>query len=203
MNRFGMLVDVSHISDKSFFDVIEISKTPVIASHSCARAICDNSRNMTDDMLLKLKENGGVIQMCILSMYVKDMESSKEHKNAKTQWGLKYPEYSSLPEKEKDIAREEWYAFNKEFPAPLATVSDAVVHIDHIVNLIGIDYVGIGTDFDGGGGLKDCYDVSEMGNITKELVKRGYSEKDRKKIWSGNFMRVFKEVEEFSINNKK
>ncbi len=77
----------------------------------------------------------------------------------------------------------------------MATVSDAVDHIDHIVDLIGIDYVGIGTDFDGGGGLKDCYDVSEMGKITKELVKRGYSKADIFKIWGGNFMRVFREVE--------
>lgn len=195
MNNLGMIIDVSHISDDAFYDVIKLSKAPVIASHSCARAICDNPRNMNDDMLLKLKENNGVIQMCILSGYVKTMETSAEHDSAKAAWKQKYPHYSNLPEKEKNIALEEWYAFNREFPAPLATVSDAIDHIDHIVNLIGIDHVGIGTDFDGGGGLKDCFDVSEMGNITKELVKRGYSEEDIIKIWGGNFMRVFREVE--------
>jgi len=195
MNDIGMIIDVSHISDKAFYDVIELSKTPVIASHSCARAICDNPRNMTDEMLLKLKENRGVIQMCILSMYVKDLVASAEHDSAKAAWWKKYPDYYNLPEETKDIADEEWYAFQREFPGPLATVSDAVDHIDHIVNLIGIDHVGIGTDFDGGGGLKDCYDVSQMGNITKELVKRGYSQKDIIKIWGENFMRVFREVE--------
>jgi len=198
MNDVGMIIDVSHISDDAFYDVVELSKTPVIASHSCARAICDNPRNMTDDMLLKLKENGGVIQMCILSMYVKDLKASAEHDSAKAAWRNKYPDYSNLPEVEKDIAREAWYAYNRKFPAPLATVSDAVDHIDHIVELIGVDYVGIGTDFDGGGGLEDCYDASEMGNITKELVNRGYSEDDIIKIWGGNFMRVFKEVEGYN-----
>ena len=197
MNDLGMIVDVSHISDKAFYDVIELSKVPVIASHSCSRSICDNPRNMTDNMLIKLKENGGVIQMCILSMYVKEMETSAEHDSAKSAWNEKYPNYSELAEKEKDIAREAWYSYNREFPVPLATVSDAVDHIDHIVDLIGIDYVGIGTDFDGGGGLKDCFDVSELGNITMELVKRGYSESDIKKIWGENFMRVFRQVEEF------
>ncbi len=197
MNDVGMMIDVSHISDDAFYDVVELSSDPVIASHSCARAIADNPRNMTDDMLLKLKENGGVIQMCILSQYVKDdLQASAAHDSAKAAWREKYPDYSNLPKEEKDIARNEWYAFNRQFPGPMATVSDAVDHIDHIVDLIGIDYVGIGTDFDGGGGLKDCYDVSEMGNITQELVKRGYSKEDIIKIWGGNFMRVFREVEE-------
>lgn len=198
MNKTGMIVDVSHISDKSFFDVVKLSKAPVIASHSCARAICDNPRNMSDEMLLKLKENGGVIQMCILSDYVKKLQASAEHDSAKAAWRKKWPNYRELPEDKKDIAREEWYAYNRDFPGPLARVSDAVDHIDHIVDVIGIDYVGIGTDFDGGGGLKDCYDVSEMGNITLELVKRGYSESDIKKIWGGNFMRVFREVQEIA-----
>ncbi len=196
MNDVGMMIDVSHISDDAFYDVIELSKDPVIASHSCARAIADNPRNMTDDMLMKLKDNGGVIQICILSEYVKDdMTASAEHDSAKAAWREKYPDYSELPEDKKEIARNEWYGFNREFPGPMATVADAVDHIDHIVDLIGIDYVGIGTDFDGGGALKDCYDVSEMGNITKELVKRGYSKEDIIKIWGGNFMRVFREVE--------
>ena len=89
----------------------------------------------------------------------------------------------------------EWYQLDVDFPPILANVQDVVDHIDHMVKVAGIDHVGIGTDFDGGGGVDGCYDVSEMGNITLELVKRGYSEKDIEKIWSGNFMRVFKEVE--------
>ncbi len=95
MNDVGMMIDVSHISDDAFYDVVELSKDPVIASHSCSRAIADNPRNMTDDMLLKLKENGGVIQMCILSQYVKDdLEASAEHDSAKAAWREKYPDYS-------------------------------------------------------------------------------------------------------------
>ena len=90
-------------------------------------------------------------------------------------------------------------AVDKDFPAELATVKDAVDHIDHIVELIGIDHVGIGTDFDGGGGLEDCFDVSQMGNITLELVRRGYSAKEIKKIWGGNLTRVFEEVEKAAI----
>ncbi|MBN2278943.1 MAG: dipeptidase [Candidatus Marinimicrobia bacterium] len=196
MNDVGMMIDVSHISDDAFYDVLRLSKQPVIASHSCARALCDNPRNLSDDMLLKIKENGGVIQMCILSEYVKELPTSIAHDSARTAWRKKYPSYSDLSESQKEIARQEWYAFNQQFPAPLATVSDAVDHIDHIVRLIGIDHVGIGTDFDGGGALKDCFDVSEMGNITEELVRRGYSKKEIEQIWGGNFMRVFKAVDQ-------
>jgi membrane dipeptidase len=107
----------------------------------------------------------------------------------------KFRNYDTFSEAEKKKAREEWMRIEEKYPPNLATVAEAVDHIDHIVKVVGIDYVGIGTDFDGGGGLKDCYDVSEMGNITLELVKRGYSEEDIRKIWGGNFMRVFREVE--------
>lgn len=197
MNRLGIIIDVSHISDKSFFDVIARTKAPVIASHSCARAMQDNPRNLSDEMLLKLKENGGVIQMCILSGYVKEYPNperdAEEEKIRK-----KYPNFENLSEEQRREAMREFWELRRKYPAKLATVSDAVDHIDHIVNLIGIDYVGIGTDFDGGGGLEDCFDVSQMGNITKELVKRGYSEKDIRKIWGGNFMRVFNKVIEVS-----
>jgi membrane dipeptidase len=157
MNKIGMMVDVSHVSDKSFYDVLTISKAPVIASHSCARAICNNKRNMDDRMLQALAANGGVIQMCILSDYVKTPD-----------------------------------------PNHLATVSDVVDHIDHIVHVAGINHVGIGTDFDGGGGVTGCFNVSEMKNITKELVKRGYSTRDIRKIWGGNLMRVMRKVERVS-----
>lgn len=195
MNRLGMLVDVSHISDKSFYDVLETSTAPVIASHSCARALCDNPRNLSDDMLKKLAEKGGVIQMCILSSYVKNLPQNPERQAAFKELRKKYRNYDSLSEEEKKKARETWMSINEKYPPVLATVSDAVDHIDHIVKLVGMDYVGIGTDFDGGGGLKDCYDVSQMGNITLELVKRGYTEEQIRKIWGGNVMRVFREVE--------
>lgn len=194
MNRLGMMVDVSHISDSSFYDVIDLSKTPVIASHSCARAICDNPRNLNDDMLLKLAENGGVIQMCILSDYVKEPTPYPERDSAKQVVREKYRGFDNLTKEEMAMARKEWYAIDTIFPRKLATVSDAVDHIDHMVKVAGIDHVGIGTDFDGGGGLADCQDVSQLGNITLELVKRGYSEEEIRKIWGGNIMRVLQKV---------
>ena len=195
MNRLGMIVDVSHISDKSFYDVMELSTAPVIASHSCARAICDNPRNLDDEMLKKLADNGGVIQMCILSSYVKEPEPFPERDSAFAALRTKYGNFNDLTDEQMDSARSEWYAVEREFPQKLANVSDVVDHIDHIVEVAGIDHVGIGTDFDGGGGVEDCFDVSEMGNITRELVKRGYTTKEIQKIWGGNFMRVFREVE--------
>lgn len=198
MNKTGMMIDVSHISDKSFYDVIKYSKTPVFASHSCARAIRDNNRNMTDDMLVKLKENGGVIQMCILSNYVKlDPDAEKRDGEMKVLFE-KYGRPRDLaPEKREEfnLARLEIY---KKYPQARAFVKDAVDHIDHIVKLIGIDYVGIGTDFDGGGGLADCKDASEMKNITYELVRRGYNEDEIRKIWGGNVMRVMNQVLDYA-----
>ncbi len=195
MNRIGMMVDVSHISDQAFYDVLEITTAPVVASHSNARAVCKHPRNLGDDMLLALKSNGGVIQICLLGSYVKEMEPNHEKDAARRDLREKYNNFENLSDEEMDKAREEWHAINREYPDELATVSDLVDHVDHIVNLIGIDYVGIGSDFDGGGALEDCYDVSQMGNITLELVRRGYSKKDIEKIWAGNFMRVFREVE--------
>jgi membrane dipeptidase len=194
MNRIGMMVDVSHISDQAFYDVLEISTVPVIASHSNARNICKHPRNLDDAMLQALKVNGGVIQLCLLGSYVKEMEPNLEKEAARKALREKYNNFENLPEEEMDKAREEWHGINRQYPDELATVSDLIDHVDHIVNLIGIDYVGIGSDFDGGGALEDCYDVSQMSNITLELVRRGYSKKDIEKIWAGNFMRVFREV---------
>ncbi len=196
MNELGIMIDVSHASDKSFEDIIGLSRAPIIASHSCSRAICDNPRNLSDDMLLKLKENGGVIQMCILSAYVKTPEANPERDSAKAAVRAKHGNYYELDDDAKHAFLTDWFQLDVDFPAKLATVSDVVDHIDHMVSVCGVDHVGIGTDFDGGGGVADCYDVSEMGNITLELVKRGYSEKDIVKIWGGNLMRVFGEVEE-------
>lgn len=192
MNKFGIIVDVSHISDKAFYDVLEVSEAPVIASHSCARAICDSPRNLTDDMLKKLAENGGVIQVCFVSSYIKPSDPYPERDSAMQALQEKYGSFDDLTDEEMDQARKEWYAIDKKFPPKLATVSDMIDHIDHIVKVVGIDHVGIGTDFDGGGGLKDCYDVSQMKNITSELVKRGYTTKEIEKIWGDNFMRVFR-----------
>ena len=198
MNRLGIMVDVSHISDSSFYDVLEITHAPVIASHSCARAICDNPRNLNDDMLRKLAENGGVVQMCILSDYVKTPELFPERDSAFQAVREKYNYFRDLSDEQEAMAREEWYAVDSLFPRKLATVSDMVDHIDHMVKVAGIDHVGIGTDFDGGGGLADCRDAGEVGNITLELVNRGYTEEEIRKIWGGNIMRVMKKVQDYA-----
>jgi len=154
MNRLGMLVDVSHASDETFYDVVALSAAPVIASHSCCRALCDHPRNLSDDMIRKLAEKGGVLQMCILSDYVIPRSTGRR-----------------------------------------ASVRDVVDHIDHVVKLVGDEYVGIGTDFDGGGGVIGCDDVSELPNLTHEMMRRGYTEQRLRKIWGENFLRVFSEVE--------
>lgn len=195
MNRTGMMIDVSHISDAAFMDVIRLSKVPVIASHSCARAVCDNPRNLTDEDLRALAKNGGVIQMCFLSDYVKKSDPNPKRDSALAVVRKKYNDFQDLSEAKYKEAWKEYRETGRKFPNKLATVQDMVDHIDHIVKVIGIDYVGIGTDFDGGGDLSGCRDVSQMQNVTLELVKRGYSDEAIQKIWGGNFMRVFREVQ--------
>ena len=201
LNELGMMVDVSHISDSAFFQTLEVSETPIIASHSNARAICDNPRNLTDEMLIALKHNGGVIQMCLLSSYVKPDEPYPARDSAKLALRQKYGNFRDLNDETRRKAIDEWYAIDENFPPKLATVSDLVDHVDHIVKLIGINHVGIGSDFDGGGGLANCYNVSQMHNITAELLRRGYSEEDIEKIWGQNLLRVFRQVELFAQKN--
>ncbi|MFO7617819.1 MAG: dipeptidase [Bacteroidales bacterium] len=203
MNRLGIMVDVSHISDKSFYDVLETSQVPVIASHSCARALCENPRNLDDEMLKALARNGGVIQMCILSGYLKNPEPNTDRLAAEAIFNEKYNNWEGLTDEQLREARREYSQLRRQFPEKLATVSDMVDHIDHVVKVAGIDHIGIGTDFDGGGDLQDCFDVSEMGQITLELVRRGYSQKEIEKIWSGNLFRVMKEAEKFAARAAK
>jgi membrane dipeptidase len=194
MNRLGIMVDVSHISDKAFYDVLKVTNAPVIASHSSCRALCGSPRNLTDDMLLALKENGGVIQICILSNYLKTPEPNPELEEKLKELREKYGDYNILPEDIKKKIRSENREIQNKY-RKLATVKDVVDHIDHVVQVIGIDYVGIGTDFDGGGGVDGCRTVAEMKNITIELLRRGYSKADITRIWSGNVMRVLRNVE--------
>ena len=195
MNRMGMMIDVSHISDKSFYDVIRTSKAPVIASHSSCRALCSSPRNLSDDMLLSLKSNHGVIQICILSSYIKTPEQNPEMDEKIKEVRDKYANLKTLSDDQRKLMRSEIWEIRNKY-RKLATVADVVDHIDHVVQVIGIDYVGIGTDFDGGGGVDGCRSVADMKNITLELLRRGYSKADIAKIWGGNFMRVFREVQE-------
>jgi len=198
MNRLGIIIDVSHVSDAAFFDVLEISEAPVIASHSGARAIMDHPRNLSDSMLVSLAEKDGVIQVCLVPDYIHEAEPYPERDSAHEAVVQKHGNYYELPEDDKEAFLRDWYAVDSVFPPHLPSVLDLVDHIDHVVRVAGIDHVGIGSDFDGGGQLEDCYDVSEMYNITDELLRRDYSAEDIQKIWSGNFLRVFREVEKLS-----
>ncbi len=199
MNRLGMMIDISHISDKSFYGVLRETNSPVIASHSSCRALCASQRNLTDDMLIALKENGGVIQICILSNYIKTPEPNPERDEKLKAVKSKYGDFNSLPDSVKKVYRSEYRAVQKKYEN-LATVKDVVDHIDHVVQVIGIDYVGIGTDFDGGGGVDGCRTAAELKNITIELLRRGYSKIDITKIWGGNIMRVMRKVEDASAS---
>ncbi len=195
MNHVGMMIDVSHMSDKSLKDVLSTSKAPVIASHSCARALCDNPRNLTDELLRAIAKNGGVVQLCVLSDYLKTPDANPSRDSAMQALRKKFNNFRGLNEQQERAAHDEWNAMNDKFPQKMATVSDVVDHIDHIVKVAGINHVGIGTDFDGGGGVDGCFDVSEMGNITLELVRRGYPESEIRKIWGGNLMRVMNKTD--------
>ena len=155
MNKVGMLIDISHASEGTFWDAIKYSKDPIFASHSSVKALCDHDRNLTDDQLRALAKNGGVIHICIYGGYL-----------------------------------------NKD--AKAASIEDVVAHIDHAVKVAGIDHVGIGSDFDGGGGVLGCNGDNDMINITVKLLEKGYSEEDIRKIWGGNFFRVLDQV----INKK-
>lgn len=195
-NRLGIMVDVSHISDKSFWDVLKVSEAPVIASHSSCQALCNSPRNLSDEMIRALAKKGGVIQICFLSSYVRQPKPNPERDKALKELEAKYGGNIRALQDEalRQKAMEEFNEIRRRFPQEMATVKDVVDHIEHVIKIAGIDYVGIGTDFDGGGGVEGCNDVSEMYRITVELLRRGYKEKELAKIWGGNLMRVFDEV---------
>jgi membrane dipeptidase len=195
MNRLGIMIDVSHMSDEAFYDVLETSRAPVIASHSNARALCNNPRNLSDEMLLALAENGGVIQLCLVSDYVADLPVDPERDSAMQVLRSKFDRWGELDDSVKLAVDQEYQELNRKYPPNLANVSQFCDHFDHVVDLIGIDHVGFGSDFDGGAALVDCFDVTELPNITQELLNRGYSRSDLQKFWSGNLMRVMKKVE--------
>ena len=198
MNRLGMMVDVSHASDKSFFDAIQLSKAPVIASHSSVRAIALHNRNMTDEMIKTLAAKGGVIQICLLDEYIKNPDTTTVKFHRMKQLHKRYSASDKMTETEKEALYKEWNEVEAMDQDKLPTVKNLCDHIDYVKKLVGVDYVGIGSDFDGGGGLLDCADVSQFPNITRELLRRGYTENEIRKIWGGNLLRVFREVEKVS-----
>ena len=214
LNRVGFMIDVSHPSKGSMMQSAALSKAPLIASHSAIRALCNHSRNMDDEQLLALKKNGGVIQIVALASYIKTPKpDSAERAGAlaalRGQFNLPEPAAGGgrggggRGNPVDQLAPDQRAAYDKQLadidrrlPAdPRATVAEFVNHIDYAVKLIGIDHVGISSDFDGGGGVTGWSDASETFNVTLELVRRGYTEEQIAKFWSGNLLRVMDEVQ--------
>ena len=195
MNRLGIMVDVSHASDAVFYDAIKISKAPIIATHSNARSVTNHKRNMTDDMLKLIAKNGGVVQLTMLSNYLRDPVPNITAEKLKKELLSSIKPIDQMTTLEKETMRKRLNEIDDKYPIAPANLKNVVDHIDHIVNVAGIDHVGIGCDFDGGGGIDGVFDVSQVMNITIELVKRGYNEDQIAKIWGGNLIRVFSEVQ--------
>jgi membrane dipeptidase len=192
-NRLGMAVDVSHVSDSTFYQVLRLTRKPVMASHSCCRALCDDPRNLSDDMLRAIARNDGTVQINLCSFYLIATKPSPRRKAALDSLTQIYGEWSSIADPEKlKIYQSARGKIDSLYPGVRATVSNLADHIDHAVRVAGVDHVGLGSDFDGGAGLKDLRDVSEMPKITEELVRRGYSREAIRKIWGGNIMRVLR-----------
>lgn len=214
MNRLGIMIDISHPSKEAMKQMVALSKAPIIASHSSARALCDHSRNLDDEQLLLLKENGGVVQTVAFSSY---LNTAKHEARAAYMKGINQKIADSLGitwyerSQFRTLSKAQQKEFMSNYPkvvkmannmanqaedAPAAVdVGDFVNHIDYMVKLIGINHVGISSDFDGGGGIEGWSDASETLNVTKELVARGYTEEEIEKLWGGNLLRVLDEVE--------
>ena len=223
MNRVGIMVDVSHPSKESMMQAVAMSKAPIIASHSGVRALCNHSRNMDDEQLLALKKNGGVIQLVAFASYVKEAttpERTAAQDALRKEFGL--PEGTAfggrggfgggrggrgggrggqnavalLSEEKRSELQRRLAEIDQKHPAPpRATVKDFVDHIDYAVRKIGLDHVGISSDFDGGGGIDGWNGADETFNVTLELVRRGYTEAQIAKIWGGNLLRVMDDVQ--------
>src|SRR5580704_17313656 len=199
MNRLGMMVDISHVADKTFWDVIATTKAPVIASHSSARALCNAPRNMTDDMLRAVAKNGGVVQVNFYSGFLDQnywnaLQAQKKEQDAATQAYLdkKKADGQTVTYLDTDRIEREWTA---KLPRPPFKV--LIDHIDHIAKIAGIDHVGLGSDFDGVGGAtpQGMNSAADLPKITQALLDRGHSAEDIKKILGGNILRVFRQVE--------
>ncbi len=199
MNRLGIMVDVSHVSKAAALDAIRLSRAPVIASHSNTRAVRDHFRNMDDETLLALKNNGGVTQATALAVFVKALTPEQQEATSEllADFGLE-----RLRDALSLHADERGEIMTRLREIGYADVGDFIDHVDHAVDLIGIDHVGLSSDFDGGGGIVDWFDASETLNVTLELVRRGYSRDDIEKLWGGNLLRVWREVEAVAAESR-
>jgi membrane dipeptidase len=221
LNRLGIMIDISHPSKESMMQTLAMTKAPIIASHSAVRALCNVSRNLDDEQLLALKKNGGVIQMVGFSGYVKQppppsAERTQALAALRSEFGLPAQGGGGggggggrgglnalTPEKRAEYQGRMAKIDSQFPPPPRATVKDFVDHIDYAVKLIGVDHIGISSDFDGGGGVEGWNDASQTFNVTLELVRRGYTEEQIAKMWSGNLLRVMREVENVAAGLQK
>jgi membrane dipeptidase len=195
-NRLGLMVDVSHGSKQTALDAMRLSAAPVIASHSGISAVNAHPRNMDDETLLALKADGGVVQVVAFDAYLKQQPEEKTAalRELRERIGITAASGArTLPPDRRKLYDDGLRELEARWPA--ATVADLVDHIDYAVQLIGIDHVGIASDFDGGGGVTGWSDAAETANVTTELAARGYNGDDIAKIWSGNLLRVWREVE--------
>ena len=214
MNRYGIMIDISHPSKEAIKQMIELSKAPVIASHSSARALCNHSRNLDDEQLQWIKDNGGVVQTVAFKSYLNTENSEAFRKYSAgieqkimDSLGVQWLERNGIMKLTTDERETYYNAYIKMQPIlkakiklktdvpPAPDVNDFIDHIDYLVEKIGINHVGISSDFDGGGGIEGWSDASETFNVTLALVKRGYTEKEIEKLWSGNLLRVLDKVQ--------
>jgi membrane dipeptidase len=195
MNRLGMFVDISHVSDKTMSDVLDVSRAPVIASHSSARALADHPRNIPDELLRRIAKNGGVVMINFYPVFIdqKAIVASKERAaRLKPQLDALQEQFTNEPRR----LEEETTKLNAANPLPPTPLSVLIDHIDHIAKIAGVDHVGLGSDFDGVPSLpQGMEDVSKLPVITYELLRRGYGEKDVRKILGENLLRAMTEVE--------
>ena len=201
MNRLGMMVDISHVSDRSFYHALVVSRAPVIASHSSSRAITNHPRNMTDDMLVALARNGGVAQVNFDCIFISDEYNakSKAFEEAHPAEVKRAQELGLGPKTPESRAELDKLRTEKDAAVPRPPFSALIDHFDHMIKIAGVEHVGIGSDFDGVECLPQGIDgVQDLPNITAALSQRGYSAQDLHKILGGNLLRVFREVEHVS-----
>jgi membrane dipeptidase len=200
MNRVGMMVDISHVSKACMMQATAMSRAPVIASHSSTRAFADVPRNLDDEQLEAIRKNGGVAQMVALAAYVRVDPADKRAAIDSLRRALGLTGrggFGSLTEAQRAELQRGMGAINAKWPGP--TVADFVNHIDHAVKVAGIEHVGISSDFDGGGGITGWRDASETMNVTVELLRRGYTEEEIRKLWGGNLLRVWSRAQSLRL----